>query len=388
VNEKTRSNAWIAASCLAAMILLAVVLVVYRHGVARGPTGASECQGAAACEKACNGGEACACGTVGALYLHGSSVGRDEKKGLALLDRACDAECAMACWALGNAYQSGAGTRSDMARANRYFDRLNALCKRGCDDGDPDRCFTLAGSYLGEHGVVPDHARAEELYARSIALYEPLCDGGSAHACARLAVLQDHGLGTSESKPKATASYERACELGDAESCEEAAKRYSGRDKDLPKDEKRSAQLAHKACSAGRAVGCALANDPEAFMRIVEAACAAGSAFDCGSAAFALGNGAHGVTRDTARAISLSSRMIELEQDACLDDDGSACAALVRPFEGGSVEGEPEGTIVPKDPSRVAALRERACELGYRSACPSKAPAAGPLPSVGPAPSR
>lgn len=66
--------------------------------------------------------------------------------------------------------------------------------------------------------------------------------------------------------------------------------------------------------------------------------------------------------------------MIELEQDACLDDDGSACAALVRPFETGTVEGEPEGSIVPKDPSRVAALKQRACNLGFRSACPQKAP--------------
>jgi len=375
VSSRKKSGAWIAGASLACMILLAVAAVAYR-GRTRGhePPSKGECQGAAACEAACNAGDSCACGVVGALYLHGSSVGRDAKRGLSLLDRACDASCPAACWALGTAFENGAGTRADAERSKRYFERLNSLCRARCDDGDPDGCFTLAGSYLGQHGVVGDHARAEELYARALALYEPLCDEGSAHACARLGLLFDHGLGTSESKPKATAFYEKACDLGDAESCEEAAKRYSGRDKELPKDEKRTAELAHKACTSRRAMGCALSNEPEPFMKIVEAACAAGSAFDCGSAAFALGNGAHGVPRDVARAGPLAARMIELEQDACLDDDGSACAALVRPFESGSVEGEPEGTIVPRDAARVAALRQRACELGFRSACAPKGP--------------
>ena len=387
MSARTRSAAWIAGAALAGMILLAVVAVAYRgRTIQGGPSG--ECRGAAACEQACSRGDSCACGVIGALYLHGSSVGRDAKRGLSLLDRACDAACPTACWALGNAFENGAGTRADAARANGYFERLNALCKTGCDEGEPDRCFTLAGSYLGQHGVAGDHARAQELYARSSTLYEPLCDKGGAHACARLAVLQDHGLGIPESKPKAVASYEKACDLGDAESCEEAAKRYSGRDKDIPAEARRAAELAHKACTAGRATGCALSNEPDAFMKIVEAACTAGSAFDCGSAAFALGNGAHGVPRDVARALRLSARMIELEQDACLDDDGSACAALIRPFESGTVEGEPEGSIVPRDPTRVTALRQRACELGFRSACPPKgAPSgapAGPAPSARP----
>jgi TPR repeat protein len=377
VSGGTKSRVWVAGGLLAGMILLAAIAVGYRRFVTPRRTSTSECQGAAACEEACNAGDTCACGALGALYLHGNSVGRNARRGLSLLDRACDTDCATACWALGNAYQSSAGVRADTGRANGYFERLNTLCRKGCDDGDPDRCFTLAGSYLGGHGVAGDHARAEELYRRSGTLYGPLCDQGDAHACARLAVLLDHGLGVEESKQKATAAYEAACGLGDLESCEEAAKRYTGRDKDLPKDEKRSAELAHKACAKGRSMGCALANEPDDFMSIVQAACAAGSAFDCGSAAFALTNGAHGVQRDPGRAAPLAARMIELEQDACLDDDGSACMALVRPFETGSAEGEPEGTILPKDPTRVLALKQRACELGYKSAC-ATAPTAPP----------
>ncbi len=387
MSTESRRGAWIAGVCLAGMILLAFGAVLYRRHATQGRASSGDCQGAAACEKACSAGDRCACGILGGLYLRGSTVGRDPKRGLPLLERACDEECTTACWALGNAYDGAAGVHADASRANRYYERLNSLCQKGCDEGDADRCFTLAGSYLSQHGVKGDHARAQELYARSLGLYEPLCNGGAAHACARLAVLADHGLGMEESKPKAMASYEKACALGDAESCEEAAKRYSGHDKDLPKDEARSVELARKACAAGRAMGCALANDPEAFMRIVEDACAAGSAFDCGSAAFALIHGAHGVPRDMARAVPLAAKMMELEQDACLDDDGSACAALVRPFESGTVEGEPEGTILSRDPTRVASLRQRACELGFASACPKPA-APGGGPSAVPAPTR
>jgi TPR repeat protein len=366
------------------MVLLAVGAVLYRGRATSKARPAGECQGFDACDKACTAGDPCACGAVGALYLHGSSVGRDAKKGLGLLDRACDASCTTACWALGNAYENGAGTRADTAKANRIFEKLNAQCRKGCDEDDPDRCFTLAGSYFGQHGVMGDHAHADQLYARAATLYEPLCAKGDAHACMRLALMGDHGLGVPESKLDAAATYAKACDLGDAESCEEAAKHYSGHDKDVPKDEKRAADLAHKACVAGRATGCALASEPEAFMKLVEPACAAGSAFDCGSAAFALGHGAHGVARDEARAVPLAARMIELLQDACLDDDGSACAALIRPFESGTVEGEPEGSIVPKDPTRVKALHEHACELGFKSACPSKGPGVAPGASARP----
>jgi TPR repeat protein len=104
-------------------------------------------------------------------------------------------------------------------------------------------------------------------------------------------------------------------------------------------------------------------------MEIVEAGCSRGSSFDCGSAAFALANGSHGVARDPARAAPLAGRMIELEQKACDDEDGSACAALARPYESGTAEGEPEGTVVKRDSARATALRKRACELGFQSAC-------------------
>lgn len=261
-------SAWLAGAALAAMLLAAVGAVVYRNRGAGAPAGsAAECQGKEPCDKACSAGDPCACGALGALYLHGSSVGRDAKRGLSLLERGCDASCATSCWALGNALENGAGVHGDVPRANRIFERLNALCRDGCDAGDANRCFTLAGSYFGQHGVAGDHAKAEELYARAATLYQPRCDHDDAHACARMALLLDHGLGLETSRTKATEAYVKACGLGDAESCEEAAKRYGGRDKELPKDEARSVALARKACEAGRATGCAIADEPDAFMK-------------------------------------------------------------------------------------------------------------------------
>jgi uncharacterized protein len=364
------------------VLLVGGVVMAYRRSVATRSTDASDCQGVVACDKACASGNVCACAALGVLYLHGSTVARDAPRGLSLLDRACDAECSTACWALGSAYQGGAGVRGDTSRAKSYFDRLNALCKRGCEGGDPDPCFTLAGSYLSGHGVTPDLAQAQRYYAKAADLYEASCDHGEAHACARLAMQTDHGLGMEEAKAKALPIYEKACKAGDLESCEEAAKLYDGRDKDLPRDEARAKELAHLACAGGRATGCAVAGEGGAFMEIEEAACKAGGRFECGSAAFALATGAHGVSRDIERALPLARRMLELEEKDCTEDDGSACAALARPFESGSVEGEPEGTMLRRDAAQAAALKKHACDLGFRSACPPPPP--GPAPPGGP----
>jgi len=377
-----KARLWLVVTAAIALFLGGFAL--YRRRTSHTFTGAGDCQGAVACEKACGSGDTCACGSMGALYLHGSGVGRDGPKGLSLLNKSCDAGCPMACWTLGTAYQGGAGVRGDTTRAKGYFDRLNALCEEGCRAGDADRCFTLAGAYMSAHGVAPDRDKAMKLYGQAADLYQGQCDKSSAHACSRLGFLEDRGLGVEESKPKATAAYEKACQGGDAESCEEAAKRYDGRLKDLPRDEARATELGHRACAGGRAIGCAIANEPAAFMAIVEAACTAGSGFDCGSAAFALANGSHGVGRDLAREAPLAARMLELEQKACDDEDGSACAALVRPYETGSAEGEPPGSVVARDASHAAALRDRACELGYQAACPPPPDASGRPPGAPP----
>jgi uncharacterized protein len=362
-------RAWIAMGAACLLFLGGMALYFRRSKAAT--SGEGDCQGATECARLCDQGDACACGAMGALYLHGSSIGRDAKRGLLLLETGCDKGCPTSCWALGSAYQGGAGVRADTNRAKGYFDRVNALCEPGCQSGDADRCFTLAGEYLSGHGVTADRGKAEKFYSQAGDLYERQCSGGGAHACARLALQTDHGLGLDESKPKATALYVKACEGGDAESCEEAAKHFDGRLKEQPRDDARAKELAHRACEAGRAGACAISSEPEAFMKIVEAGCASGSSFDCGSAAFALANGSHGVARDLARATPLAQRMIELEQKACDDEDGSACAALARPYDSGSAEGEPEGTVIQKDAARSAVLRARACDLGYQSACKS-----------------
>jgi TPR repeat protein len=355
----------------AAGLLFLGAMAAYFRMSARGHPVSADCQGADACERACKDGDSCACGALGSRLLHGGSVARDSKRGLSLLETACSGGCPTACWTLGSAFQSGSGVRADTTRAKGYFDRVNAMCEDGCKSGDADRCFTLGGAYLSGHGVSADRGKAEKLYSQAADLYETQCNGGNPHACTRLALQTDHGLGLEESKAKAATLYVKACQAGDAESCEEAAKHYDGRLKDLPRDDARARELAHKACEAGRAGGCAIAEEPDAFMKIVEDGCSKGSSYDCGSGAFALANGSHGVTRDLARATPLAARMIELEQKACEDEDGSACAALARPYESGSAEGEPEGTVLQRDTARSASLRARACDLGYQSACKS-----------------
>ena len=116
-------------------------------------------------QQSCDGGNARACGNLGALVLREPSLGAPERA-LELLRSACDAVDARACATLGAAHLEGGAAPASPAEARR-------LLELACDRGEPSGCVALALG-LARSG---DEARADTLLARA-------CARGHAEGCA------------------------------------------------------------------------------------------------------------------------------------------------------------------------------------------------------------
>ncbi len=69
--------------------------------------------------KACDGGNAWGCGTLGILYNEGKGVKQDYSKAAKLYTKACDGGNAWICVNLGYMYLSGKGVKQDNFKASR-----------------------------------------------------------------------------------------------------------------------------------------------------------------------------------------------------------------------------------------------------------------------------
>lgn len=78
-------------------------------------------------ERACDGGDALGCATLGALYSQGQGVTQDDARAASLYSRACDGGDAMGCRNLGGLYTLGNGVAQDYARAEQFARRALEL---------------------------------------------------------------------------------------------------------------------------------------------------------------------------------------------------------------------------------------------------------------------
>ncbi|MDR0468035.1 MAG: sel1 repeat family protein [Campylobacteraceae bacterium] len=82
--------------------------------------------------KACDGGVARSCGSLGVSYLNGQGVRQDYAKALNILNKACDKDDAVSCFGVGILYESGVGVEKDISQAKEYFGKA---CDLGLQDG-------------------------------------------------------------------------------------------------------------------------------------------------------------------------------------------------------------------------------------------------------------
>ena len=85
-------------------------------------------------QKACDGGEARGCFSLGFLYQNGQGVKQDYQKAAELYQKACDGGHAVGCSILGVLYTGGQGVRQNFSTAKQYYGKACDLgLQSGCD---------------------------------------------------------------------------------------------------------------------------------------------------------------------------------------------------------------------------------------------------------------
>lgn len=170
------------------------------------PPPASSCQGAPACEKECERGNAAACSRAGKA-LDGTPL-----RAMGLYQRGCDGGDGAGCAALAAMYRTGRGVQPDAQRAFAYE---NAACERRHGAS----CLSLARAFeRGAAGLVDSKRMADDM-ARTLPLYFKACDTGQAQGCSELARLYLWGVGTKADPVGGAVLAQRGCDKGDPAGC-------------------------------------------------------------------------------------------------------------------------------------------------------------------------
>jgi TPR repeat protein/tRNA A-37 threonylcarbamoyl transferase component Bud32 len=271
--------------------------------------------------KACDGGFADGCARLGALYDYGRGVKYDAARAVQLYQRACDAKSALGCNMVADRLAAG---REIEMNPQRELE----LRTRACDLGLTAACADAASNLEFGERVPADPARAKTLFERAFAIGKKACDDGDAESCDKVGQMYFWGLHLPRDHARALVMFQRACDLGYPATCTELGFIYkSGRG--VHRDEQRAKSLIDKACQLGT----------------LDACVAFGEYFEFGLA---------GVAVDYAKARALY-------QAACDVDHASGCRSL------GFVYANGHG--VPKDPARASTLYRKACDLGEPFGC-------------------
>jgi hypothetical protein len=151
--------------------------------------------------QSCEQGDARSCFFFGKLADEGIFGPRNREEARAVYTKACNAHLPWACNNLGQMWADGVGGAEDMEKAASYFDiacRTDGL--KGCAN------LALLTEWNGDLG-------------RARALRERACYNGEPTSCARLAWFRSWGWGGKKDAVAAKAALEKACALGDANSC-------------------------------------------------------------------------------------------------------------------------------------------------------------------------
>ena len=146
------------------------------------------------------------CAILASAYYGGQGVERDLNRYTQLNDRACQGGFAPACYSLGDGFRAGVDVPADPPRSVRYYARANELATNACDRGDLRSCLYLGVAYAYGRGMPVDRDRAHSLFVRA-------CDGGDSYACDMLANEYRDGIGVARNRARAALLYARACRL-------------------------------------------------------------------------------------------------------------------------------------------------------------------------------
>jgi hypothetical protein len=208
-----------------------------------GPAGGVAPQGGPVDNRAaCQRGDARACIEVARSY----GIMKNPAQAHPWVKRACDLRNAQACAVMGEAYERGYGLPVDYAMASRLYDF-------SCTAGDGDACCSFGRMIVESRGVARDMGRAKYYFERG-------CQLGSGIACTDAGYWASRPLlqtGMFPNYRAALADYEKACELSEANGCNNLGGFYEQGLGGAAVDFFRAQHYYERACSLGRSESCA-----------------------------------------------------------------------------------------------------------------------------------
>lgn len=376
--------------------------------------------------RACLDGKYDGCDYAGATILGEQPTRAELDRAIRFWSRSCEADSVKGCSALGYVHVEPAFERVDYQKAAPFFhkactlgdvsscqsllgllgrapdavelgssDRI-AVAERVCKDGHPDACAYLgwliseespnqealseaANAYETgcERGSLPSCEKLVEVYRfgygrsrdpkRAFALAQRLCTNDDwAGACHTLGILYAAGDGVSDDDKKAAQLYHKACELGDAEACVD----YAGRVRKgwaIKRDTARGLELIKQTCASNKSPracwlegiyhrdGSATPKDIPKALTLFVKSCNDGSAAGCREGARLL---SESPKLSEQKADDLYQRAAKLYRASCERNHGRSCGALADLYEA--------GRGVAKDAEVAAKLDKKACRLDPR----------------------
>jgi TPR repeat protein len=272
-----------------------------------------------------------------------------------MLLSACALDDPRACGFAGRMLLDGRGVARDPRRA------LDVLV-RACDGGVATAC-TVAAQWLGESPHAKDVDAPPALADRLD--NERACLLGQAESCYQVGLSFYYGHdGYPRDRVNSSHAFSRGCDLGESRSCNNLGDALAYGD-GIGRDAEGAAAAFLKACHYGEALGCAnlgfMAEHGQGVPRdlvraraLYRQACGAGDIYGCLHADMVAAQDA-GVPRDPEKALARWRR-------ACDARDARACA-----FVGVMYEDGPDG--YSRDEAKSTEAMTRACELGETRAC-------------------
>jgi TPR repeat protein len=304
----------------------------------------SSCDTPAACEAACDSGDALACNQLGLWLQDGvNGASLDPVAAAARYEQACELRAGIGCYNLSSQKAGGQGIPADATGAEELLLETRAHYQASCDAGGLVWCANLAGLLQRGEGAPPSPEAAR-------GLYDQTCQRGHDLACLELANMLLDGEGGARDPARAEALLRVSCDRGSEPACNNLALHVEdGGGDPLP--------IFRQACARGVPIACrnvaVRLEDRVEAMALLRTACDAPTDLDGVSCAMAADLELRRATPDGDQAIADLSR-------ACSVGLAEACVEAVRLASGGV------GSLTPED---GIALMERACSLGHQLAC-------------------
>lgn len=188
-------------------------------------------------QKGCEYGSKNSCYMLGSYYEKGEFYAKNYKKAYDFYLMACNLGTIDACHAIGWFFENGKGVKKNKEKSKTYY-------KKVCDANDHRGCYPLGSIYF-----------EEEKLNKAFNVFEKACNLGHYNSCQNVAWMYKKGKGVKVNFLKSAEYYKIACNKNIANSCVGLAGLYSN-GRGVKKDLTMSFKFFQKACNLGHKNSC------------------------------------------------------------------------------------------------------------------------------------